>query len=56
MLLCTIVYVLAWRHGNKVGVRREQERIDALKANGYLQEKQQQHEDGLDKDGRELGL
>jgi hypothetical protein len=39
MALCMLVYVVAWQYGNRVGARREAERIEALKASGWLKEK-----------------
>lgn len=40
MLISMIIYAFAWKHGNKVGARREAERIEALRASGWLKEKQ----------------
>lgn len=34
------LYVVAWQYGNKRGVRKEQERVEALRASGFLKEKQ----------------
>ena len=34
------LYVVAWQYGNKRGQRREQERVQALRESGWLQEKQ----------------
>jgi hypothetical protein len=43
------VYVVAWQAGNKRGRRKEQERVEQLRASGYLREKQElvdeKHED-----------
>lgn len=49
MALSMGVYVLAWQAGNKRGQRKERERIEQLRASGYLKDKQdledEKHED-----------
>jgi hypothetical protein len=40
MALSMGLYIVAWRIGNKRGVRKEQERVEALQAGGYFNEKQ----------------
>lgn len=39
------LYVVAWRIGNKRGTRKEQERVEALRASGFFGNEKQ---DGLD--------
>lgn len=45
MALTMSLYVVAWRLGNKRGQRKEQERIEALRASGWLKEKQDGQDD-----------
>lgn len=40
MALTLAIYVVGWQYGNRVGVRRERERIENLRASGWLKEKQ----------------
>ena len=37
-------YVVAWQYGNKRGQRKEAERVEALRASGWLNEKQGESE------------
>jgi hypothetical protein len=39
MALSMGLYIIAWRYGNKRGMRKEQERVEALRASGWLREK-----------------
>lgn len=39
MLLSMITYAFVWQAGNKRSARKEEERISALKASGWLKEK-----------------
>ena len=39
MLLVMGAYIAVWQYGNKVGRRKEAERIEHLKAEGWLKEK-----------------
>ena len=39
MALSMAAYVVVWRLGNKRGQRKEAERIEMLRASGYLNEK-----------------
>lgn len=41
MLLSMLAYVIGWQFANKAGQRKEAERIEALKASGWLKEKQE---------------
>ena len=41
MALSMGLYVVVWKAGNKRGARKEQERIEALRASGFLKEKQE---------------
>ena len=41
MAVVMLVYVVAWQYGNRAGQRREAERIEALRASGWLTEKQE---------------
>ena len=41
MALCMTAYSFAWQRGNKLGQRREAERVEALRASGWLHEKQE---------------
>ncbi|KAK5133302.1 hypothetical protein LTR08_007827 [Meristemomyces frigidus] len=54
MALCMIAYSFAWRHGNKVGQKREAERIEAVKASGWLNEKQESDEERKERAGEEV--
>ncbi|PNS19206.1 hypothetical protein CAC42_2383 [Sphaceloma murrayae] len=40
MVLSMILYGVAWQMGNKRSARKEAERIDALRASGWLKEKE----------------
>ena len=44
MAVCMGIYVVAWQQGNKRGQRKEQERIESLRASGFLKEKQEGEE------------
>lgn len=48
MALSMGAYVLAWQYGNKRGQRKEAERIEALKASGWLKEKQDPEDEKLE--------
>ena len=41
MALSMGLYVVVWKAGNKRGARKEQERVEALRASGFLKEKQE---------------
>ena len=45
MALSMALYVVAWRIGNKRGVRKEQERVEALHAGGYFKDEKQDGQD-----------
>ena len=45
MALSMGLYVVAWQYGNKRGARKDQERIEALQASGFLKEKQDGEDD-----------
>ena len=49
-------YVVAWQMGNKRGQRKEQERIEQLRASGYLKDKQKDLEDEKHEDAREIKM
>ena len=36
MLVCMATYTLVWQVGNKRSLRKEQDRIEALRASGHL--------------------
>lgn len=55
MALSMACYVIAWQYGNRVGQKREAERIDALKASGWLKEKQEPAEERQE-DKNEISL
>ena len=55
MALSMAGYVVAWQYGNKVGQRREAERIEALKASGWLKEKQEPTEERQE-DTKEISM
>jgi hypothetical protein len=40
MVLSMSLYVVVWKAGNKRGAQKEQERIESLRASGFLKEKQ----------------
>ncbi len=46
MALSMSLYVGVWKAGNKRGARKERERIEALRASGFLPEKQNGEEGG----------
>ena len=48
MALTMASYVFAWRIGNKRGQRKEAERIEALRASGWLKEKQDPEDEKLE--------
>lgn len=56
MALSMLVYSFAWRYGNKVGQRREAERIEALKASGWLKEKQEPEEERTEDTAEEIPM
>ena len=56
MLLVMIGYVFAWQAGQKRGRRKERERIEALRASGWLNEKQQETEAERKEDKEEFPM
>lgn len=42
------LYLIGWQHGNIRGQRKEAERIEALRASGFLQQRQEEVE-GVEK-------
>ena len=49
MIVAMALYLLFWEHGNVRGQRKEAERIEALRASGWLRERQEETE----KEGKE---
>ena len=41
MILSMILYGVAWQIGNKRSARKEAERVEALRASGWLKEKEE---------------
>lgn len=39
MALSLLIYVLVWQHGNRTDRKREIQRLEALRAQGWLREK-----------------
>lgn len=54
MAVCMGAYVVAWTYGNKRGQRKEAERIEQLKASGWLKEKQDGDENTNDSHARDI--
>lgn len=54
MALCMTAYVIAWQFANKRGQRKEAERIENLKASGWLKEKQEPEEERTENKGEEI--
>ena len=43
MILSMILYGVAWQIGNKRSARKEAERVEALRASGWLKEKEERN-------------
>ena len=58
MALSMGAYVVAWQAGNKRGQRKEQERIEQLRASGYLNKEKLDLDDDNDvkQDGKEVKM
>lgn len=54
MALSMLAYTIAWRWANKRGQRREAERIESLRASGWLKEKQEEADDDRLEDKAEV--
>ncbi|KKY13915.1 hypothetical protein UCDDS831_g08595 [Diplodia seriata] len=47
MLVCMLAYGFAWQIGNKRSLRKEEERIAALRASGHLKDEKSSAESGV---------
>ena len=43
MILSMVLYGVAWQIGNKRSARKEAERVEALRASGWLKEKEERN-------------
>ena len=55
MIVSMGIYIVGWQYANKKGQKKEAERIEALRATGWLKEKQDEVDEKRE-DGSEIPI